>query len=204
LNKVRQKRKAATELGTDESTMRKRLNTGSGVTALGHYKPVFTKTQESELAEYCKDLDDRFYALTLQTLRKLGYEFGEANNVKYPFDKLRKTGGKDWAYRFVKTHNLSLRTPQQTSLERVMGFNTVQVNKFFQNLTELYQKYKFPPSAILNMDESGLSTVPNKVRKVATAKGKKVVGKVSSGERGENINFVCAMSASGFYCMFAS
>jgi hypothetical protein len=80
---------------------------------------------------------------TLQ--RKLSYEFGEANNVKHPFFKSSKITGKDWEYRILKT-------PQQTSLERVMGFNTVQVNKFFQNLTEFYQKYKFPPSAIFNMD----------------------------------------------------
>jgi hypothetical protein len=68
-----------------------------------------------------------------------------------------------------------------------MGFNTVQVNKFFQHLTELYRKYKFSPSAIFNMDESGLSTAPNKVPKVVTTKGKKVVGK----ERGESITVVC-------------
>jgi hypothetical protein len=144
-------------------------------------------------------LDDRFHASTLQILRKLGYEFGEANNVKHPFDKSSKMAGKDCAYRFLKTHNLSLIIPQQTSIWRVMGFSTVQVNKFFQDLTELYKKYKFPPSAIFNIDESGLSTVPNKVPEVVTAKGKKVVGKVSSGERGENITVVCAMSASGFH-----
>jgi hypothetical protein len=90
--------------------------------------------------------------------------------------------GKDWAYRFLKTHNLTLRTTQQTIFVRVIGFNRVQV-KFFQNLTELYQEYKFPPSAIFNMDESGLSAVANKVPKVVSTKGKKVVGNVSSGER---------------------
>jgi hypothetical protein len=58
LKNVRQKRKVAAELGIDESTVQKRLNAGSGVTALGRYKQVFTKTQESELAEHCKDLDD--------------------------------------------------------------------------------------------------------------------------------------------------
>jgi hypothetical protein len=65
------KRRVATELGIDGSTMRKCLKAESGVMDLGCYKPVFTKTQESKLAEHCKDLDDRFYALTLQTLRKL-------------------------------------------------------------------------------------------------------------------------------------
>jgi hypothetical protein len=69
------KRKVATELGINESAVRKCIKAGSGVTALGRYKTVFTTTQESKLAEHCKNLDDRFYALNLQTLRKLGYEF---------------------------------------------------------------------------------------------------------------------------------
>jgi hypothetical protein len=49
------------------------------------------------------------------------------------------------------------------------------------------------------MNETGLSPTPNKFPKVVTTKGKTVVGKASSGERGENITLVCAMSVSGFY-----
>jgi hypothetical protein len=50
-------------------------------------------------------LDDRFYAKTLQTLRKLGYEFGEANNVKHPFEKSSKMAGKDISI-FENTYSL--------------------------------------------------------------------------------------------------
>jgi hypothetical protein len=35
---------------------------------------------------------------------------------------------------------------QQKSLWRLVGLNRVQGNKFFQILTELYKKYKFPSS----------------------------------------------------------
>jgi hypothetical protein len=54
------------------------------------------------------------------------YKSGEANNIKYPFDKLRKMAEKHWVYRFLITHNLFLRTPQQINLGKVMGFNTVR------------------------------------------------------------------------------
>jgi hypothetical protein len=37
----------------------------------------------------------------------------------------------------------------------------------------MYQKFQFPPSRILNMNETGMSTVPNKVPKVISTKGKK-------------------------------
>lgn len=49
------------------------------------------------------------------------------------------------------------------------------------------------------MDKTGLNTVPNKLPKVLTPKGKKLVGKVSSGERGQIVTAVCCMSASGSY-----
>jgi hypothetical protein len=37
------KRKVATEIGIDESTMRKRLEAGNGVTALGRYNQFLLK-----------------------------------------------------------------------------------------------------------------------------------------------------------------
>lgn len=39
---------------------------------------ISNKTQESELAEQCKDYGNRFYGLTLQTGRIFGYETAEA------------------------------------------------------------------------------------------------------------------------------
>lgn len=61
------------------------------------------------------------------------------------------------------------------------------------------EKYKFPSSRIFNMDESGLSTVPNKTPKVVSKKGQKLVGKIVSGERGQTVTVVCCMSAAGYY-----
>ncbi|GBN70009.1 hypothetical protein AVEN_244283-1 [Araneus ventricosus] len=47
------------------------------------------------------------------------------------------------------------------------------------------------------MDETGISTVPNRTPKVITSKGKKkkTVCKISSAERGEKVTSVCCMSA---------
>ncbi|KAJ8890757.1 hypothetical protein PR048_010266 [Dryococelus australis] len=89
--------------------------------------------------------------------------------------------GKNWAYRFIQTHNLALITPQKMTLGRIMGFNKNQVKVFFENLSLCYEKYKFPPRFLI------------------WTKGKKLVGNVSSGERGENITVVCSMSASGIF-----
>jgi hypothetical protein len=39
----------------------------SGVTFYGRHEPLFMKTHKVELADDCKDLDDRFYGLIVQT-----------------------------------------------------------------------------------------------------------------------------------------
>lgn len=70
----------------------------------------------------------------------------------------------------------------------------MHIDVFFDNLASLYQKYRLSPSAVYNMDASGISTVPNKISKVFSTKGNKIVGKVSSAERRDTVTIVCAVS----------
>ncbi|GBN42246.1 hypothetical protein AVEN_185544-1 [Araneus ventricosus] len=49
------------------------------------------------------------------------------------------------------------------------------------------------------MDETGISTVPNRTPKVITPKGKKTVCKISSAERRQTVTAVCCMSATGVF-----
>ncbi|KAJ4429062.1 hypothetical protein ANN_26060 [Periplaneta americana] len=94
--------------------------------------------------------------------------------------------------RFRRQSNCK-RLPQKTSVTRIMGFNRVQRDLFFNNLTELQRKYKFSPTHVYNMDETGITTVPvpNKAPKIVTTKGKRAVGKVSSAEWGQLVTAVC-------------
>jgi hypothetical protein len=106
--------------------------------------------------------------------------------------------GKDWVYGFLKRHSdLSLRKPTATGISRAIGFNKVQVKRYFINLEHLLTKFKFHPHRIINMDETGVSTVPTKTAKVITCKGERSVNKIVNGERGQTITVVCCMSASG-------
>lgn len=117
--------------------------------------------------------------------------------MDHKFSSETGMAGKDWTLNFMQKHRLSLRTPQQTSLARMMGFNREQVKVFFRHLSELMVAHKFPSNRIFNMDETGLSIVPNCAPKVIASTSKKAVGKVSSAERGDLTTAVCAMSASG-------
>ncbi|KAJ4435944.1 hypothetical protein ANN_18567 [Periplaneta americana] len=193
------KRKVAEHFGIDESTLRKRLKKGTGVSALGRFKCILNQEQEMELAQHCNLLSDMFYGLTLSSLRSLAFKYVQLNKINHPFSNETQMAGVDWAINFLKRNNLSLRLPQKTSVARIMGFNRVKCDLFFNNLTELQGKYKFSPTQIYNMDETGITTVPNKAPKIVTTKGKRAVGKVSSAERGQLVTAVCCMNAAGNY-----
>ena len=51
----------------------------------------------------------------------------------------------------------------------------MSVSKFFDLLESEMDKHKFTPDRIYNVDETGVTTVPNKPSKVLSLKGKKQV-----------------------------
>lgn len=95
-----------------------------------------------------------------------------------------------------RNKDLSLRKPESTSLFRGTGFNKSRVEEFFQNFTAILEKHKFTAQQIFNLDETGITTVMKPV-KVVSSKGKKQVGQVASGERGELVTFVGIVNATG-------
>ena len=83
----------------------------------------------------------------------------------------------------MKRHkNLSLRSPENTSIARAQGFNKAAVGRFFSLWTSVLEKTKVGPDSIYNLDETGLLTVQN-VPKIIAVKGTKQVGQISATER---------------------
>lgn len=136
------------------------------------------------------------FGLTTYDIRRLAYDVAENLKIPHPFSKTSKIAGKDWLKGFMKRHSLSVRVPQATSMTRLVGFNKPRVDNFFSIYKEILTKFEFRPSTIWNMDETGVTTV-QKPTKVVTEKGKKQVGKVTSGERGELVTTLCCMNAVG-------
>lgn len=166
---------------------------------MGRFKPVFTAEQEKELADHIRELDVRFYGLRVRDVRSLAYQFAEVNHISHRFDTEKKMAGKHWVQAFAARNSLSVRSPEKCSLARTIGFNKIQCDRFFQNLKSVYSKSNAPAHRVFNMDETGLSTVPNKLPKVYASKGKKTVSKVVSAEKGQLVTAVCCMSASGIW-----
>jgi hypothetical protein len=94
-------------LKVPESTLRKRLRMGTVPTSLGCFKATFSD-EEKELAEYCKDLDPKFYGLTIRMLKELAFEYAERNEIAHRCNRVNKTIGKDCVISFCKRQNLSV------------------------------------------------------------------------------------------------
>lgn len=162
-------------------------------------KSVFTTEQESELTSHIISMSKLFYGLSPQSIRQLAYQYAEENRIIHKFNQEKKMAGKDWLYLFMRRNpTISFRKPEATSISRVLAFNRVEVNIFFDNLEQIYEKYKFEAHRIFNVDETGISNVHVPSR-IAAPKGQKQVGAITSGERGQLVTVVTTMSAAGHY-----
>lgn len=162
--------------------------------------PVFTREQEQEIVDHVVTLGNLFYGVTPRELRRMAFDFAEANRLPHKFNAELKLAGKDWLMSFQKRNpQISLRQPEGTSINRIAAFNAEAVGKFFNNLKTVLLKHEFRPDRIFNVDESGITTVQKKSGKVYAKKGQKQVGVAISAERGQTITILCAVSAAGSY-----
>ncbi|XP_022198653.2 tigger transposable element-derived protein 2 [Nilaparvata lugens] len=160
---------------------------------------VLNKGIEEELVTYCLAMKASFFGLTRTDLHRLAVQLAERNQITHPFKN--EIAGKKWVRLFLQRHKskLSERKPSGTSYSRALGFSKENVEMFFGLLDEVYEKGKFTPDRIYNVDESGITVVQSKVAKVVGLKGKKQVASLTSGERGALITIVACMSASGSF-----
>lgn len=197
-------RQAATAFSVPKTTLGDRLrDIEAGRTVMltpqmGRFQSTFSDEIENQLVFYMRDQDDRFMPLSRKEFMKLSFDLAEHLKIPHQFNKQNKAAGKQFYYDFMARHpELSLRRPESTSLQRALGFNKHQVERFFKKYSELLDMHSFSPSRIHNCDETGVSIVHDNDVKVIAQKGKKQVSKVTSGERGKNVTVLLSINAAG-------
>ncbi|XP_026821556.1 uncharacterized protein LOC113559960 [Rhopalosiphum maidis] len=197
INSGRKVRDVGQTFGIAESTLRSRLkNQNFGKPKLGR-KPTFSFVVEKKLTNHVRKLSKYFYGLTPTELRLLAYGYAVANEHK--FCSLTKSAGYDWLELFLKRNpEISLCTPEGTSLNRVSSFNETNVRLFYKNLEETMNKFKLNNKCtrIFNVDKTGITTV-QKPSRILGPKGQKQVESMISWKRGKNVTVVCCTNAAG-------
>lgn len=162
-------------------------------------KTLLDPKHEAELKTHVLTMSSIFYGITMTDFRRLAYEVAERTGANHQFDTSAKMAGLKWTRLFLKRHlDISLRSPEPTSIGRLAGFRQSEVKVFFDNLEGLIQKHKYTPSRVFNVDETAVSTVVDPP-KILSRKGAKRVGVVTSAERGQNTTAViCCNAAGGF------
>lgn len=85
---------------------------------------VFTEEQEEVIANTTKLLANVFCGLSSVQSRRVGFGFGERNEIKHNFNKDNRTAGKGWLDTFLKRDpSVCIRKPEIASISRTVGFS---------------------------------------------------------------------------------
>jgi transposase-like protein len=202
-------RKAALKYEVNKMTLRRYLNKlkckntdPSSMAYEPNYRQtqVFTKEEETMLAEYLKKASRLHHGLSTVGCRHLAFQFASRNNKKYPksWDE-NQIAGVDWYRSFMKRNSsLSIRKPEATSIARNSSFNAFNVGAFYDNLKNVLATHTLGPEAIWNIDETGVTTV-HRPAKIIAERGIKQVGQTTSQERGTLVTVCNAINAIGNY-----
>jgi hypothetical protein len=66
-----------------------------GLQNKGRFKRIFTPDLDNQLREHAVTLQKMFYGVTGMDMRKLAFDFAEANHLQHPFSHKKKMAGPD-------------------------------------------------------------------------------------------------------------
>ena len=140
------------------------------------HRQVLSKILEDSLTEYVKKAVKIFHGITITDLQRLVYRMAVANKVSNILPSWTKAemAGFDWARGFLNRNNdISLRTPEATSIQRIANFNQHNIKTFMDDLENVLKwNPSYGPNQIWNLDETGVTTV-QQPSKILAEKGSK-------------------------------
>ena len=95
--------------------------------------------------DYIVHSNDIYFGYSTTEVRNLAYQLGKKLNVQMPQSwEDNSMAGEDWMSSFLKRNpQLSIRKPEATITARATGFIKPTVQKFFNSLKDVIDRYKF-------------------------------------------------------------
>ena len=143
--------RASKEFGIPARTLRRHRDkkvAEPGSINSGRYRCALSLEVEANLRDHVIEMQRRFYGLQFKDIQRLAFDIAEHEGASHPFNKESRMAGEDWVQGFLKRHDLSLRSPQATSISRAVGFNKPQVQRFFYLYKECLNAYNYSPSRL--------------------------------------------------------
>ena len=126
-------RKASREYGVPAATLKRRVDGLLAVDARLGPSTVLTREEEDKLYQYCLDMADMGYGLTIEDIKVVGYRIVAGSGRSHPFKE--GSTGRDWYEGFLRRHpQLSLRKPEALSYARAKNANAKMVEDFYAKL----------------------------------------------------------------------
>lgn len=212
-------REAAAVYSIPYSTLRRRciLNNTSLQLKCG-VKPALGSSTEKLLLLTIQYFNERCFGLSRQevsnknlvklsstfTFSSLNLIIFQVKGLAYEIDALQpeedrvfsKLPSNMWYSRFSHRHNLSVRTAEGVSRDRLKMSTEEVRDEFFDKYEKIVKKFDLCANDIYNMDESGLRIV-SRMPKVVCKKGLKRVIVSKTSERSETITVIGSGNASG-------
>ena len=137
------------------------------------------------------------FPFTPKQVCKLAFEMAQSEG-RSGFSPTKRMAGRTWFKYFLRRNpEVKAKMSQNLSIAQAMGANSVQINKFFDELRNWLTQWKleYSPNSIWNVDECGLGDVP-KTQKVLGITGERPFQTVAD-EKAQNTTLVNYISAGG-------
>ena len=121
------------------------------------------------LVYYIIEMEEMMFEIGITQVRTLAFQLAERIGLTHRFKNVMAE--KDWVSGFLARNPvIFIRTSEATAAARARSFNKHAVGKFFEVLETLADQWKFPPTNICNVDETGMATVQSRPSRMLAKK----------------------------------
>ncbi|KZS03743.1 Uncharacterized protein APZ42_033455 [Daphnia magna] len=153
---------------------------------------VDDEDEEGKQNEYLEEEGKRVKNWSGLSLRKVAVQGLSKSTIQ----RLLKSNSVIDVITLSRKHVTTVKKPERTSQARAAAVNHVVIDKYFDDLYDLYEKHKFTEEEIFNTDETNNPTVV-KPQNIVAEKGVKAVSSSVGGEQGINVTMLALVNAAG-------